>query len=271
MDIKTNDRTLLGNKELDILIPIRNVAIEFDGLFWHNDTLLDKNYHLQKTELAKQNNIKLIHVFEDEWTHKQDIVKSRIRYILGLANVKVYARKCEIRLVSTEEERMFLNSNHIQGYAPSSVKLGLFHKDELISLMTFSKPNLAKGQRKEDNTWELLRFCSKLNTNVVGGAGKLFKHFVKHYTPTKILSFSDKRWGSGSVYPTLGFDYKGDTKPNYWYVDAGKVIRIHRFSLRKNNKDDANLTEYENRKKQGFLRIWDCGSSKWVWNKNKGA
>lgn len=269
IDIKTNDRTLLDNKEIDIFVPHKNIAIEFDGLFWHNDELLDKNYHLQKTEAAKNNNIKLIHVFEDEWTHKQEIVKSRIKYILGLTDTTIYARTCEVRVVDTDEERSFLNDNHIQGYAPSSVKLGLYYKNKLISLMTFSKPNLSKGYHKEEGTWELLRFCSKIHVNVVGGAGKLFTHFTKNYDPKKILSFSDRRWGVGSVYPRLGFEYKGDTKPNYWYVDASKITRIHRFSLRKNKNDDVNLTEYQNRKKQGFLRIWDCGSSRWIWNKER--
>lgn len=266
-----NNRSILNNKELDIYDSNNNIGIEFNGLYWHNDLLIDKNYHLNKTIEAEEKNIKLIHIFEDEWLHKKEIVKSRLKNIFNKNDNIIHGRKCSIRVISTDDERKFLDKNHIQGYTPSSVKLGLIHEDNIVSVMTFSKPNLSKGQRKENNFWELLRFCSLLNTTVIGGANKLFNYFVKNYSPEKILSFSDKRWNTGKIYSTLGFTYINDTKPNYWYINTSKGIRLHRFGLRKNLSDNQTLTEYENRKKQGYLRIWDCGSSKWIWTKNKGA
>jgi hypothetical protein len=267
IEVKSNDRIILDNQEIDILIANKNIGIEFNGLYWHNDLLLPKNYHLCKSNLAKEKNIMLIHVFEDEWMHKKEIVKNRIRHLLNLSTSKVFARKCQIRTVKTKEERDFLNDNHIQGYAPSAIKLGLYYKDELISIMTFSRPNISKGHKNKTGYWELLRFCSKKEISVVGAAGKLFSHFIKTNNPEQVMSFSDKRWGKGDLYPTLGFEFAGDTEPNYWYVDLSSLRRIHRFSLRKNNKDEQSLTEIENRRNQGYLRIWDCGSSKWVWKR----
>lgn len=268
LDIQCNKRILPNNKEIDILIPKFNLGIEYNGLFWHNDLRISKQYHREKQEQAKNIGITLLHIFEDEWLHNKEITKSRIRNYVKLCPNKIFARKCVVKKITTELERDFLKNNHIQGYAKSSVKLGLFYKDQLVSLMTFSKPNKSKGQKKEENFWELLRFCSVINTNVVGGASKLFAFFVKNYTPNKVLSFADNRWSkNGDVYRKLNFKFVKQTSVNYWYVNLKDMKRIHRFSMRKNIDDDKNLTEYQNRLNQGFLRIWDCGSSKYIWNK----
>ena len=66
-----------------------------------------------KTELCEQQDIRLVHVFENEWLQKQDIVKSRIRDMLGMHDRTVYARKCEVREVSKQESREFQEKNHI--------------------------------------------------------------------------------------------------------------------------------------------------------------
>jgi hypothetical protein len=260
-----HNRIELSGKEIDIFVPEKRIGVEFNGLYWHNDLKCHKRYHIDKFNLALGNNIQLIQIFEDEWLHKIDIVKSRLAYLLGKNQKTIYARKCIIKEVHPTIASNFLNQNHIQGNAKSSIKLGLYYNNELVSLMTFSKPNLSKGQKKEDGFWELLRFCNLLNTSVVGGANRLLHHFVKTYLPVKILSFADKRWSLGKLYQTLGFVKQKDSSINYWYIDRKESKRIHRFSLRKNKNDNQDLTEYENRLAQGYLRIWDCGSSKWLW------
>jgi predicted nucleic acid-binding Zn ribbon protein len=267
LEVKSNQRILEGGLEIDILIPSLNIGIEFDGLFWHNDLRLDPKYHANKTKLAAERGIRLIHIFEDEWIHRRAIVESRLRSLTKKIDRVIHARKCEIRSVSPLDERVFLEDNHIQGYSKSSVKLGLYYNEQLVSLMTFSRPNASKGQRRSDGGWELLRFCSLKNTIVVGGASKLFKRFVNENNPITVLSFADSRWSVGDLYRSLNFDSAGHTSINYWYIDVKKGRRLHRYGLRKNSSDDQTLTEYENRLKQGYLRIWDCGSTKWVWTK----
>ena len=172
------------------------------------------------------------------------------------------AKNCIIKPLSTSDEKCFLEKNHIQGTANSSAAYGLYFNNTLVSTMTFRKPNKAKGQENIDGHWELLRFCSVLDTHVVGGAGKLLKHFIKTHCPIQILSFADRRWSNGNLYKRLGFEQKKSTLLNYWYIKNKQ--RYHRFGLRKNKNDDQSLTEYENRLAQGYLRIWDCGSSKWI-------
>lgn len=262
-----NDRQILYGKEIDILIRGKKIGIEFNGLFWHNELRVGREAHKQKHVSIKEKGYTPITIFEDEWDYRKEVVKSRLKNAVGLTDRSIHARKCIVKELSAAKAKEFVEKNHIQGYAPSSIKLGLYHNDELVSVMTFSSPSIAKGHKKEKGVWEISRSCSKLNTSVVGGAGKMFSHFVKNYNPIRVITFADLRWSNGNSYKNLGFTYQYETEPNYWYIDVDK--RVNRFSLRKgvNEGDDPNLTEYENRLKQGYMRIWDCGSSKWVWEK----
>lgn len=268
VDIKTKDREVLNGKELDILIPIKNLAIEFNGLYWHSDIYKDKNYHLNKTIECNKKGVDLLHIFEDEWLEKSVIVKSIIKNKLGLCDKRIYARNCEIRVVNKSEEKLFLNSNHIQGFVGSNVSYGLYRNGELISIMTFGGLRKSLGYNSKNGSYEMLRFCNKLNYNVVGGASKLFKHFLKKNNPKQIISYSDMRYFNGSLYNKLGFELVNQTKPNYFYVINHN--RENRFKYRKDvlvkEGFDKSLTEKEIMKSRGYNRIWDCGNKKWVIN-----
>ena len=176
-NIITNTKSIIKPYELDIYIPFLNLAFEFNGIYWHSEVYKDKNYHLDKTLLCKENDIQLIHIWEDDWRDKQDIVKSMILNKLGKSN-KIYARKCLIKEVRDNKVvKDFLNNNHMQGFVGSKIKIGLYYNDELVSLMTLGSLRISLGQKSDANSYELLRFCNKLNTSVIGGASKLFKYF----------------------------------------------------------------------------------------------
>ena len=262
--ILENDRKFIYKKELDIVLPESNLAFEYNGIFYHsNKRLLEPRYHLDKLERCEREGIRLINIFEDEWLFKKEIVKKRIRYLLGLETDKIYARKCIVKEISPKEARNFITHEHIHGYVNAKIKLGLFYNNELVSVMTLSKPSRAKGRHKNFDIWEISRFCSSIN--VVGGAGKLLAYFKREYNPSAIFTYSDRRWDTGNLYKSIGFTFTGNTVPGYWYVKGDK--RYHRFALRKNKDDDPNLTEWENRQEQGWNRIWDCGHAKWIWKK----
>lgn len=255
-----NDRQAIKPKELDIYLPDKKLAFEFDGLYWHSEQNgSDKNTLLAKTELCDNNGIKCIHIFDDEWLNKQNIVKSRIKNLLGCSQ-KIYARHCELKEVSSIECKEFLNKNHIQGFCPAKVKIGLYYQNELVSLMTFGKARFSKT-----SDWELLRFCNKLEIIVVGGASRLLKYFEKTYSPKELVSYADRRWSNGNMYFKLGFEKKNDSTPNYWYF--GKDYqRLSRLQFQKHKlKDlletfDPNKTEVENMQNNGYKRIFDCGN-----------
>jgi len=190
LQIKQHDRSVLKPLEVDLYIPDLKLAIEFDGLYWHSDDiLLDRNYHLSKTQKCEEQGIQLIHIFENEWIYKQDIVKSRLKNLLGVYDKTVYARKCEVREVDSKASRAFQEENHIQGAVNAKASLGLFYENELISLMAFGKCRFDKKHE-----WEMLRFCNKLGYHVPGAAGKLLKHFEKNYQPKSLVSYADRRW-----------------------------------------------------------------------------
>ena len=269
-EIITNDKSILGNGfEIDIYFPKRNIAIEFNGLYWHSEEVgKGQWYHRTKTDKCKEIGIRLIHIFEDEWISKQHIVKNRLLYIFGLSpKIVSGARKCDIKRISIEESRKFHTSHHIQGYGNGTICYGLFYIGNLVSVMDFATLSKVKGARPLENVWELTRFSS--NGSIPGAANKLFVNFVKDYDPLQVISYSDIRWNTGEVYKNLGMKKSGSTVPGYWYVKG--VTRYHRWKFRKDQLvkqgHDANLTEKEIMKSLGYKRIWDCGHDKWIWSK----
>ena len=263
LEIIENDHKILNGKELDTYIPLKNIAIEFDGLYWHSEEQgKDKNYHLNKTELCLSKNIQLIHIFEDEWIFKNDIVKSRLKQLLNLNNnlPKIHARKCKIRNIDPKTKNEFLDKYHIQGKDNSSIKLGAFYNDKLISLMTFSKGNISKGSKNIEGIYELSRFCSDYNYHIIGIASKLLSYFKKNYEWKGIYSYADRRWSLGNLYYQIGFKLNSITKPNYFYIKEQK--RIHRFNLRKKYNEPKDIPEWILRSQEGYHRIYDCGHLK---------
>jgi hypothetical protein len=264
---------LSGGKELDIYIPSKNIAIEFNGLYWHSIIYIkDPMYHLQKTKECQEKGIQLIHIMEDEWVNKPEITKSRIKNLLGLWENTVYARKCIIKEIKEPSVYMkFLNENHIQGAVGCKHAIGLYYNDELISLMTFGALRKALGSTNKENEYELLRFCNKLNYHIPGGASKLFKYFINTYKPDKIISYADRRWSSGNLYYKLGFNLHHSSLPNYWYIDPMYSYREYRFKYRKSELPkllehfDPEISEQQNMLDNGFNIIYDCGNMVFEW------
>ena len=267
IEFAKNDRTVIKPRELDFYLPNHDIAIECNGIYWHSELAgKDKNYHLNKTNFCKVKNIKLIHVFQNEIVFSTNIVNSRIKNLLKLNKYKVFARKCEAREINKDLKNAFLEKYHLQGLDKSSVKLGLFYKNRLVAVMTFSKNRKALGKNHVEGEWELSRYAAIANFSIVGGAGKLLKYFEKNWNPKKITSYADKRWSEGDLYKKLGFSKIRESKPNYWYFKGNGEILYHRFNFRKSelkkklDKFDPNMTEWENMKENGWNRIWDCGS-----------
>jgi len=270
--ILLNRRDILPNKmELDIYIPSINLAIEVNGVYWHSESMGKyRNYHLYKTEKCEELGIDLIHVLDYEWIFKKPIVQSILLNKINKIKHKIHARKCKILEISnTTIIKSFLKENHIQGYAHSKISLGLYYNDELVSIMTWGKNRF----KKESNEWEMVRFCNKLNTHVVGGASKLFKHFNKHFNIEKlpIISFSDRRFFKGKLYENLDFKFESNTFPSYIYWKDSVIL--NRMSCQKHKLSkfldtfDPLLSEYENMKMNGWRRVWDSGNTKWIYNK----
>src|SRR3990167_135083 len=260
--IEENTRILDG-KEIDIFIPERNLGLEYNGEYWHSDQLKGKNYHIDKTILAKKKGITLIHIFEHEWLNKQEIVKSRILSILG-KTYSIGARNCVIKEIPFPKD--FLNENHIQGAGSvSKHNIGLYYLDMLVAVMTLSKPRFNSNYE-----YELIRYCSLTGVTVVGGASRLLRYFIKQHNPLNIISYSDKRWSIGNLYLQLGFVYSHTSDPNYFYFRNGDIVT--RYKAQKHKLKDLvpehynpEQTETEIMTNAGYLKVYDCGIDVWAY------
>lgn len=258
VDIIENDRQVLNGKELDIYIPSKNVAIEFDGLRWHSTQFIsDKNYHLNKTKICEEKGIRLIHIFEDEWISQRPIVESMIKSSLGIYEQRIFARKCDVKEIDNVTFRDFCNKNHIQGSCQSSVRLGLFYNNELVQVVGFAKSRFYK-----DCEWELIRMCTKLNTQVIGGFSKLMKFFNQD-----CVSYIDRRLFNGNGYKASNFEIIGMNPPSFYYTKG--ISKFYRMNFTKKNiakkfpnEYDESLTEEQNMNKLGYFKIYDCGTVK---------
>lgn len=241
--------------EIDIYLPNLKLGFEFNGLYWHSESRKDRYYHLNKTEYFRERGIRLIHIWEDDWDNKVDIIKSQIKNWIGISDGKIFARKCKV--VQLDSVSKFLNSNHIQGSDKSSIKLGLEYRGEIVSAMTFN--NLEGRKKMGDGEWNLSRFCNKLGYNVIGGASKLLSHFIKEFNPIRIISYGERYWSRGDLYYKLGFNLVDITRPDYKYVVDN--VRVHKSNFRK-SKMKYSCTESEFTESQGIGKIWDCGKLK---------
>lgn len=251
--VLSNDRKTIGPKELDILIPNRKIAIELNGLYWH---AYDRKRHLEKTILCEERLIRLLQFWDHEWIEKREICESIILNVLGMCERRVYARKTEVKEITNEQYRDFLEENHLQGFVPAKIKLGLFLKNEMVSCMGIGKSRFAK----ESSALEIIRFCTKINTNVIGAFSKLLNSQDK----TTYVSYCDRRLFDGKSYTKTGFTFSHTTSPGYFYYKKGMFLS--RFQTQKhklkNVIPDFNPAESEekNMERNGWLKIWDCGN-----------
>lgn len=252
--------------ELDLLI--NNVAIEVNGIYWHSSKEVfnnDRKNHQYKTKMCRESGIRLFHIIETQWNNPliNKIWKSIIKGNLVGHSRQIYARNTKIKVVMPGVAQNFYLNNHLQGKAPASLHLGLFYNNELVSCMSFYD--------KKNKKWELTRYASLLDTQVLGGASKLFKNFVKEYHPEEVITFADLNYSYGDIYYILGFKLVGEVSPSYWYTDKKRLIHKRNFQKKRlkkllGDKFDPNKTEIENVLEHTKYRIyWDSGKLKFLW------
>ena len=268
-----SDRKILNGKEIDILIEDKKLGIEYNGNKWHSEWFGGKtrDFHLNKTIMANERGYNLIHIFEDEYFYKKEIVLSKIKHLIGCdTNLeKIAGRKTIVREISSSEESVFLNEFHIQGspQSNSTVSLGCFYNDKLISVMLFKILN------KNTKDYDLTRFATDFNYVCQGVASKMLSYFIKNYQPDSIISFADRRWTlnkESNLYTKLGFELVDELKPDYRYYNEkiDRYQRFHKFGFRKQKLNKKygfplTMTEKEMVQELGYDRIWDCGLFKY--------
>ena len=255
-----SDRTIINPYELDIVLPQLKIAVEYCGLYWHSELSGNKAwaYHANKMKIANTSGYRLITIFSDEWKSNQQLVKDKLKHILGVDDsMTVYARKAVAKEIPYNMARSFHQDNHIQG-SPKSLgtNIGLFYSDQLVSVGSFVSSG--NGQ------YELVRLSS--TQRVVGGAGKIIKHFSSSAVECKsIISFADLRWSDAisNVYISLGFTEVGRVPQMQQYTSGDRRYHKLLFPRSKINPNNEPKTEWEMMQELGYDRIWDCGKIKY--------
>ena len=266
IDYKFSIRNIIS-KELDIYIPSHNIAIEFNGVYWHSDKNKENNYHINKYKECQEKGIQLITIWEDQYVNHPEICESIILSKLGIYSEKIHGRKCTIEKVDSKTANDFYINNHLQSKCNASVHYALKYNGKIVAMMSFGKRSLGNNF---NNEWELIRYCSKTHINIIGGASRLFNRFIKEYSPKCVVSWSSNDISNGNMYKKLGFEFE-KMSSSYWYISSS-IKRYHRSNFSKSNlikkgliKEDDERSEREITKELGFIRIFDTGQTKWIW------
>lgn len=268
-DFKRN-KSLVQGFEIDMYDSAKKIAIEYCGLNWHHEfsseSRKNPKYHYNKYKKCMENQVQLLTIFSDEWLDRQEQCKGHIKAILGINDIRIFARHCKITEIDKKTGRDFFEKYHIQGKnSLGFIFFGLFYKDELVGAISLGRHN-----RQYDNL-VLDRLCFKEGVQIVGGASKLFSKCItwaKQNNHKSIISFSDNRWSVGNVYKALNFKMEKEYYPDYCYVNVkSPTKRISKQSQKKSNTNcPKEMTEYAWAHQHGLARIWDCGKIRWSYD-----
>ena len=248
-----NVRGIIGHLELDIYSKATQFAVEYNGLFWHNEYNRTDAYHDNKTQLSLQKDIKLMHVFEDEWREKRNIIESMIRHKMNSEQTRISARECVIEELDGNTRKSFFDTFHIDGDVKTTKSYGLIHDGKIVAAISLRRP----FHKKYENFVEIGRFCTACNHHVPGALSRLAK-IAKSYTAnigkSGLITYLDTRHGGMNSYSIAGFSQASLTPPRFWWTDYKN--RFNRFKYR---ADSANgLTERDVAAQVGVVKIWGC-------------
>jgi hypothetical protein len=254
-DAILSDRDALGGLELDVYVPSKQFAIEYDGLYWHSEACNDVDRAAKKTKTAFDRGIRLFRVFEDEWRDKRSLIESMIKHRIGLVTNSIGARKCGIRELSTKERRDFIERCHLDGDVKSKMAWGLFYDGKLVSALSTRRAfhNLHKDRL------EVARFCSEPNLSIPGALARLSSYalrWAKANAYDGLMTYVDQRIGQAKGYQLAGFKLIRETKPRFWWTDY--QYRYDRFSVRADSKNQ--ITQEQAANDAGVVKIWGCSN-----------
>lgn len=266
------DRKILNGKEIDILIPEKSLGIEYNGNLWHSEKFKKgRTYHYDKMFECKKQGINLIQIFEDEYFLRKEVLFSKIRGLLGVADdsiASIDVNDCDVREIAKDEATLFLESNHLLGFTEAMVYIGAYYDGMLISVLSLSVD--------DDERWKIIRYADDVHIKCDGLGAKMFDYFVEKYKPSSVMAFADMRWivdTHNSPYTEMGLRFGGFEGPSYTYYNP-KIDRHRRFDkssfkrtiLSENYGFPLTMTEKEMAEKLGYTRIWDCGSIRYTWD-----
>lgn len=249
---RLNTKSVLpGKLELDIYIPELQIAIEYNGLYWHStERNNEKTRHFAKWRECEKLGIQLLVVWEDEWRDRRELVKRMLASKLQKSlEPKVFARNTKVISLNTLEAKAFLDSNHLSGFRHGR-SYGLKNEDGRLVAVLVVKNSAAKR-----GYLEIARYAT--SCNVADGFSKLLSHVKRTDSPRGIIAFSNNSTGEEDLYRNSGFVSDRTLAPDYSYVLHG----------RRHQKSDFGLKRTEDLEKlHGLTRVYDYGKMRWVFS-----
>lgn len=292
--VLSDDHTVLpSGKELDIVVPDHHLAIEFNDIFSHSEQAVFErhakprphSYHASKTREASSQGYQLVHVWEDDWLHRREIVLRALAHRLHavdrlpdvlpdinpLACQRLYARNLTARRVHGGVARRFWQDNHLQGPVHCTINVGLYDSDGVLrALLGIGRKNHGSRISLPDGTWDIQRYAT-LGV-IVGGFSKLLAYAETLIPVNTWTSWSDNDISDGGMYQAAGFTVDKRQAPSYSYVGRKtKWERVHRSTYTKqrfiNDPDltyQSGQTEHEAALANKLYRIYDAGKTRWI-------
>ena len=264
--VRIDCKNILSNgKQLDIYIEDLNIAIEFNGCFWHNSDKgvygkdpLPMMYHFEKSSECDDSGIRLIHIFEDEWLNHKKLCKSKLKKLICSYKLRhIDSALCEIAEVDDVTKQLYLNKYTFYGNDGSSKQYCLKCHDKIIAMMTFSKT-----RNNKQYNWQILNYIEVNSIVVDNGFDTLLNYFK--YTINNndtICYYASRDWENVNDYKCMKFvELK---KPHvYWTIKSQRiknyiVNEVYAKQICKTYNDSLSLVE--NMNNNGYYRIYDSG------------
>lgn len=236
----------------------------------------NKNYFNELSIDADLNGKRIMWIKPFEWydDNKRNVLKSFILSACGVIKHRIYARDCYVKEITNKDVKDFLNRTSMYGYRQSSLVLGLYlkkdknelKKDTLLMCYTFGKAFYGKG--KYDI--EVIRASTELNTQVIGGASKLWKYFIDNYNTIKINNI-DVEWKTCCYY--VDFDHNNGNSLKHLgfkfnhYTEAG-FHNVYKDVTKKLNRIPSKHKEIKELIDRGELyTVYNAGTKVFIYEK----
>lgn len=269
LEAECRNRRVIGPRELDVWVPEKRLAIEYDGLYWHSATDLDSQQRLidnvlEKERLTNEQGISLLRIPEYHWEDpvKRRIWESVIRMKLGMTETSIPARKLMVRELDKETSSAFMQENHLQGNTGHQVALALVDEaGEPVCVSTWSP-----ARYDSQASHELVRFATRVNTHVPGGFTRLVHHAMKMLGCSKqLVSYARKAWSNGDVYETTGWTQESETSYSYFWYKKGVFLNRHQTQKHKladllGTGFNERESETENMMRNGWRKVIEPGN-----------
>lgn len=266
-DIIRHDRKFLGNKqEIDMFIPSKKLAIEYNGAYWHTDDkrCRTSKYHYNKFNICESKGVRLLTIFDLDWNNNNDCVKDIIKKALGLCENILSSNDCVVEEIAHSDAEWFLNEYNIDNVSLNcEINVAIKHGNELVFVASF--------YRDKHDCFVLNSYAEKNNVVVYNMIGLVLDYVMSRYNPTRIKAYSNNDYGDGEAFNKYGFECICNADNYFWLMGT---IGIYKYEI-KDFLDRHSCLVLEAKSKNipvekyvmeklGCVKSTRCGFKKWT-------